>query len=87
MSSRFAGSVLSVLAIVCIAVSSATAQSFRVQCPTSTITHPASLTNVNNAEPAYTGPTTFALSTNPHSIPVADRRRERRHQMPADLRR
>jgi hypothetical protein len=62
MSSRLAGSVLSVLATVCIAVSSATAQSFRVQCPTDTITHPASLTNVNK-EPAYTGPTTFALST------------------------
>jgi hypothetical protein len=34
------------------------AQSFRVQCPTSTITHPAALHN-NNSEPAYTGPTTF----------------------------
>src|SRR5271166_3252152 len=40
----------------------ANAQSFRVQCPTSTITHPSSLTNVN-AEPPYTGPTTF--TTNP----------------------
>ncbi len=36
----------------------ASAQSFRVQCPTSTITHPAGLNN-NNAEPAYSGPTTF----------------------------
>jgi hypothetical protein len=36
----------------------AAAQSFRVQCPTSTITHPdTSGTGVNNAEPAYTGPT------------------------------
>jgi len=35
------------------------AQSFRVQCPTSTITHPAAN---NDAEPAYTGPT--SLSTN-----------------------
>src|ERR1700756_2214286 len=32
------------------------AQSFRVQCPTSTITHPAA---DNNSEPAYTGPTAF----------------------------
>jgi FtsP/CotA-like multicopper oxidase with cupredoxin domain len=35
------------------------AQSFRVQCPTNTITHPSNLTNVN-AEPAYTGPTTLS---------------------------
>jgi FtsP/CotA-like multicopper oxidase with cupredoxin domain len=32
----------------------AQAQSFRVQCPTSTITHPSTS---NNVEPAYTGPT------------------------------
>src|SRR3989440_2155536 len=38
----------------------ATAQSFRVQCPTSTITHPGAN---NNSEPAYTGPTYTALST------------------------
>jgi hypothetical protein len=44
--------VLSVCAVT------AQAQSFRVQCPTSTITHPSTLNN-NNAEPAYTGPTTF----------------------------
>jgi hypothetical protein len=40
----------------------AMAQSFRVQCPTSTITHPSSLTNTS-LEPAYTGPTAFT-STN-----------------------
>jgi FtsP/CotA-like multicopper oxidase with cupredoxin domain len=34
----------------------ASAQSFRVQCPTSTITHPVAANN--NTEPAYTGPTT-----------------------------
>jgi hypothetical protein len=33
------------------------AQSFRVQCPTSTITHPIAANN--NAEPAYAGPTQF----------------------------
>jgi len=37
------------------------AQSFRVQCPASTITHPSSLTNTS-AEPAYTGPTMFTAS-------------------------
>ena len=40
----------------------AAAQSFRVQCPTSTITHPTA--SANNAEPAYSGPTVFT-STSP----------------------
>ena len=39
--------------------SPAGAQSFRVQCPTSTITHPSALRD-NNSEPAYVGPTTLA---------------------------
>jgi hypothetical protein len=38
----------------------AAAQSFRVQCPTSTITHPdPTNTGVNNTEPAYVGPTAY----------------------------
>src|SRR3974390_3515164 len=42
----------------------AQAQSFRVQCPTSTITHP-DQTNagVNNSEPAYTGPSYTGTSS------------------------
>jgi hypothetical protein len=44
--------------LVCFVTAIANAQSFRVQCPTSTITHPSNLTNVN-VEPAYTGPTTL----------------------------
>ena len=44
--------------IVCLAPTVANAQSFRVQCPTSTITHPdPNNAGVNNSEPAYTGPT------------------------------
>jgi hypothetical protein len=44
----------------------AAAQSFRVQCPTSTITHPdPSATGVNNSEPAYTLPTYVAPTTPP----------------------
>jgi FtsP/CotA-like multicopper oxidase with cupredoxin domain len=39
----------------------AMAQSFRVQCPTSTITHPVAANN--NSEPAYTAPTYPALSS------------------------
>jgi len=50
--------------IVAFATVSASAQSFRVQCPTSTITHPdPSNTGVNNAEPAYNGPTQYATAT------------------------
>jgi hypothetical protein len=50
----------------------AMAQSFRVQCPTNTITHPSNLTNVN-AEPAYTGPTTLsAPSTTTFQAPTAN---------------
>ncbi|HEX8801704.1 MAG TPA: multicopper oxidase domain-containing protein, partial [Terriglobales bacterium] len=54
--------------MVSLAVLTASAQSFRVQCPTSTITHPLTGTSCstnptnpgcNNAEPAYNGPTQF----------------------------
>jgi len=41
----------------------ASAQSFRVQCPTSTLTHPVAANN--NAEPAYSGPTQFGTVTAP----------------------
>ncbi len=41
--------------LVCLAPAVASAQSFRVQCPTSTITHPTAANN--NSEPAYAGPT------------------------------
>jgi FtsP/CotA-like multicopper oxidase with cupredoxin domain len=58
-----------VLALGASAVS-VSAQSFRVQCPTSTITHPSSLNN-NNAEPAYTGPTTLA-AVNGYMQPTAN---------------
>src|SRR6516165_10554300 len=45
---------------VALATVAANAQSFRVQCPTSTITHPdPGNTGVNNSEPAYNGPTAF----------------------------
>jgi FtsP/CotA-like multicopper oxidase with cupredoxin domain len=60
--------------LVCLATVAASAQSFRVQCPTSTITHPATLHD-NNSEPPYTGPTTFApiTSTGPqYLVPSAN---------------
>src|SRR5450631_4384988 len=47
----------------------AAAQSFRVQCPTSTVTHPTAANN--NAEPAYTVPTTLAPGANGYLTPTA----------------
>jgi hypothetical protein len=61
MASRNAGTIPSVLALIFVAALPAGAQSFRVQCPSSTITHPVAANN--NAEPAYAGPTTFTTSS------------------------
>src|ERR1700692_1898530 len=47
----------------------AAAQSFRVQCPTSTITHPTAVNN--NSEPAYTAPTTFTVGAHRYQGPIA----------------
>src|SRR5512135_3267920 len=62
---------LTTLVICSIAAATASAQSFRVQCPGSTITHPSSLNN-NNAEPAYKGPTTFAAGPAGYLVPAAN---------------
>ena len=48
----------------------ANAQSFRVQCPSSTITHPSSLHD-NNSEPAYSTPTTQAIGSGGYLVPSA----------------
>ncbi len=56
-----------VLALLTVAATTATGQSFRVQCPTSTITHPNAANN--NGEPAYAGPTAFALGANGYQVP------------------
>jgi len=62
-----------VLALVGLAGAVASAQSFRVQCPASTITHPDPLAaGVNNAEPAYTGPTTFSAGAGGYLVPTAN---------------
>jgi len=71
MSSKSVGTALSLAVLIVISVGSATAQSFRVQCPTSTITHPVAANN--NAEPPYTGPTTFGPSaTGNYLVPTAN---------------
>jgi FtsP/CotA-like multicopper oxidase with cupredoxin domain len=53
--------------LVCFATVVASAQSFRVQCPTSTITHPNAASN--NSEPAYNGATTFTPGTHGYLVP------------------
>jgi FtsP/CotA-like multicopper oxidase with cupredoxin domain len=57
--------------LVCLATVAASAQSFRVQCPTTTITHPAALHD-NNSEPAYTGPTTLTAGAHGYLEPSAN---------------
>jgi hypothetical protein len=56
--------------VLCAAALPAMGQSFRVQCPTSTITHPdPGNTGVNNSEPAYAGPTTFTTNAQGYVTP------------------
>jgi FtsP/CotA-like multicopper oxidase with cupredoxin domain len=58
---------LPVLALAALALP-AGAQSFRVQCPTSTITHPVAANN--NSEPIYAGPTTQAVGAGGYMVPT-----------------
>ncbi len=51
--------------LVCFATVAASAQSFRVQCPTSTLTHPTAA----NLEPKYTGPTVFSPGGGGYLLP------------------
>jgi hypothetical protein len=60
MAGQFALSCAAAVAAALLA-SPAQAQSFRVQCPTSTITHPTAANN--NSEPSYVGPTTYKANT------------------------
>lgn len=56
--------------LFCMTAVSSNAQSFRVQCPPSTITHPTAANN--NSEPAYIGPTRFALGPNGYFVPTGN---------------
>jgi FtsP/CotA-like multicopper oxidase with cupredoxin domain len=56
--------------VVSLGTVAATAQSFRVQCPTSTITHPVAANN--NSEPAYTGPTVQAINAKGFLAPTSN---------------
>jgi len=47
------------------------AQSFRVQCPTSTITHPDPTgSGANNSEPTYKGPTAYTITPGGYVTPT-----------------
>ena len=58
-----------VMLLISLAAGAASAQSFRVQCPTSTITHPTAANN--NSEPAYAGPTTFTSGAGGFQVPTS----------------
>ena len=58
-----------IVSLLGLAALPAMGQSFRVQCPTSTITHPTAANN--NAEPTYTGPTTFTTGANGYQQPTS----------------
>ena len=68
MARRILGISWSLVVLILMAALSADAQSFRVQCPTGTITHPTAAQN--NSEPAYNGPTTFTTNAQGYMIPV-----------------
>jgi hypothetical protein len=74
MASRKVGNAGLLVVLVSVAALPVTAQSFRVQCPTSTVTHPdPNNTGVNNSEPAYTGPTVLsAPSPSTYQAPVSN---------------
>src|SRR5580704_8250170 len=63
MTSRKAGKFVALVALFCVVVLPACAQSFRVQCPTTTITHPTAANN--NSEPTYVGPSYTGVSRYP----------------------
>ncbi len=71
MSTKSVGKFLFASVLIGGAALSAPAQSFRIQCPTSTITHPSSLTNTS-AEPAYTAATTFTTNASGYQVPSAN---------------
>jgi hypothetical protein len=70
MTSRRFSTLWFLIGLISIAIVPASAQSFRVQCPTSTITHPdPTNSGLNNTEPAYNGPTQFTLNAQQYVTP------------------
>jgi FtsP/CotA-like multicopper oxidase with cupredoxin domain len=72
MANRNLGIIWRFVALTLFAALPAAAQSFRVQCPTSTVTHPdPGNAGVNNSEPAYQGPTAMALNSSGFYAPTS----------------
>jgi hypothetical protein len=71
MARRNLGIIWRFVALVFVAALPAAAQSFRVQCPTTTITHPTAVTSTAG-EPAYSGPTQFTVNSNGFVSPSAN---------------
>jgi multicopper oxidase len=69
--SRFELCLRGLSALLLLVALPAGAQSFRVQCPTSTITHPSLLHN-NNSEPPYVGPTAFTTNSQGFVTPTTN---------------
>jgi FtsP/CotA-like multicopper oxidase with cupredoxin domain len=69
MAKREISGLCSLAVLVCVATLTASAQSFQVQCPTTTITHPNSANN--NSEPTYTAATTFSAGSHGYLVPSA----------------
>jgi FtsP/CotA-like multicopper oxidase with cupredoxin domain len=61
MARRNVGTPWILAVLVLVATLSASAQSFRIQCPTTTITHPTAVTSIQG-EPNYNGPTQFVTA-------------------------
>ena len=70
MTNRALSTTFILLVLSCVAALPAAAQSFQVQCPDHTITHPNAANN--NSEPAYSGPTTFTTGANGYQIPATN---------------
>jgi len=76
MTSRKVGTLWFLVMLVSIAALPAHAQSFRVQCPNSTITHPnpnpTANPALNNTEPTYAGPTALTPGSNGYLVPSSN---------------
>ncbi len=72
MAKRTMNRLCPVVMLIWVAALTAGAQSFQVQCPSSTITHPdPANAGLNNLEPAYTGPTVLALGSDGYLKPTS----------------
>jgi FtsP/CotA-like multicopper oxidase with cupredoxin domain len=69
MASKKLGTPWLLVVLICVMAVSAGAQTFRVQCPATTITHPTAIPSTTG-EPAYNGPTTYATGPQGYQVPT-----------------